>query len=103
MAVLVDGLDERRERGRARRHVIVRPFTIAPPVVSSAAPRRLVVNFLPLVLTHVADDERARAAPPRIVEAVPPRVAQPEAPDLASRGNRNAVEKRIVGRNHISS
>src|SRR5262249_34663571 len=102
VVVVVDRIDDRRERDRTAAIVIVRALAQRPAVVAPAAPARLVVDLLPEVLSDVADHERAGAASPRIVEAVAPRVAQPEGPDLGSCGDGNAAHEGIVARHLIS-
>src|SRR5262249_23502982 len=93
--VFVDWIDERLERGRPRRDVVVHPLAVAPAVVAPAARRRLVVALLEWIRCEVADEQRAGAAARRIIEAVAPRVAQAEGPDLGPRG---AADERIVRR-----
>ena len=102
MVVLENRIDQRLKRRRQGRHVVVRSLAVAPAVVASAAARRLVVDFLPAVLTDVRDDERAGAAARRIVESVAPRVPQPEAPNLTTRGNGLTADERIVRRHLIA-
>src|SRR5262245_36926140 len=101
VAVLVNRLGQRLKRDRQGRDVVVGAFAIAPAVIASAASPRFVIDFLPAVLSDVANDERTGATPHGIVECVAPGVSQSECPDLGPRRRRSATEKRIVGRNLI--
>jgi hypothetical protein len=54
-------------------------------------------------LSDVGDDQRAGAAARPVVEAEAPRITQAEGPDLAERGNRLAIDERVVFRNAITA
>src|SRR5262249_17140654 len=98
MIAVTHGIDER-EAGRRRVALGMRPFPARPAEVAPARARGLVVDFLERALTDVADDERARAAERRVVEAPPPGIAQADVPDLGTRAEPVAGLKWIRQRN----
>src|SRR5262249_50742282 len=85
-----------------RRHVVVRAFTVAPAVIPAAVRCRLVVDFLPRVLSDVGDNERAGSSVSGIVEAVLPGIAQAERPDLRQGGLWVSRWKWVRRRNRVS-
>jgi hypothetical protein len=81
-------------------------------IVAAAASGRLVVDFLPVILPDVGDDQRPRAAPRGIVETVAPGISQTRVPDFAAHAipsdkgvvAGHAVARRIVVANgHIEA
>src|SRR4051794_18642388 len=80
--------------GRVARAGLERPPAEVRPAPGAAAARQ-VVDLLPRVLPHVADDEVARAA----VEREAPRVAQAERVDLAPRAG--TPDERVVARHAV--
>lgn len=102
VVVLVNRIDERYECGRQGRDVVVRTFAIAPPVITPATTRRLVIDLLPRSLPDIRDDGRPASSSQRIIEAPAPRVAQAERLDLGQRAEGVAGRIRIVRRHEVT-